>query len=215
MKSSLRAIGLRRPSRRTQARLSRAMQGVLVVLFVAGVATGSPKVAINSALALAVTALPSILERNYEVVLDPWLALWITAAVFLHTMGSSGLYNSIDWWDHVTHGLSASLVAAVGYTTVRSIDVHHDDIAIPHRFFFVYILLFVMAFGVLWELFEFGLDVVSARTGLEMPLSQHGLDDTVKDMMFNALGALVVATWGQAHLTGVAESIVERYQSRF
>ncbi|MCU4743742.1 hypothetical protein [Natronoglomus mannanivorans] len=211
--TGLRALGIRRPSRRTQVRLSRAMQGFLVLLFAAGLYTGSPKVVINSGLALAVTFLPTILERNYEVALDPWLALWVTAAVFLHTLGSWGLYGSIGWWDHLTHALSASLVAGVGYTTVRSIDVHHDGISLPRRFIFVYILLFVMAFGVLWELFEFGLDVVAAETGLQMPLSQHGLDDTVKDMMFNTLGACIVALWGQAHLSGVAESIVERYQS--
>lgn len=40
-----------------------------------------------------------------------------------------------------------------------------------------------------------------------MPLAQHGLDDTVRDMMFNTLGALAVATFGQAHLSGVAETV--------
>lgn len=42
---------------------------------------------------------------------------------------------------------------------------------------------------------------------MTMPLAQHGLDDTVRDLLFNALGALVVAVFGQAHLLGVVETI--------
>jgi hypothetical protein len=68
----------------------------------------------------------------------------------------------------------------------------------------------VLAFGVVWELFEFGLDVAANATGLDMPVSQHGLDDTVRDLMFNSLGAILVAVFGQAHLSGVAELIRER-----
>jgi len=66
----------------------------------------------------------------------------------------------------------------------------------------------VLSFGVLWELFEFGLDIAADATGITMPLAQHGLDDTVRDLMFNSLGALVVATFGQAHLTGVSERVL-------
>lgn len=205
-------LARRRPSAATQARLSRLMQVALVGLAVSGLYTNSPKVVTNSAVALGVTFLPSLFERNYEVTIDPWLALWVTAAVFLHSLGSWGLYGSIGWWDHVTHALSATLVAGVGYITVRSIDAHHDEISLPREFVFVYIVCFVIAFGVLWELFEFGLDIVRNRTGLEMPLAQVGLDDTIKDFVFNTIGAVLVATWGHAHLTGLAESIAERFR---
>jgi hypothetical protein len=63
--------------------------------------------------------------------------------------------------------------------------------------------------GVVWELFEFALDIVADETGISMPLAQFGLDDTVADLMYNSVGALIVATFGQAHLTGVAERVRE------
>ena len=69
------------------------------------------------------------------------------------------------------------------------------------------ILAGIVSYGVVWELFEFALDIVSAKTGISMPLAQHGLDDTVLDQMYNSVGALIVATFGQAHLTGVAARI--------
>jgi len=159
---------------------------------------------------LLITFVPALLERKYDFPLDPWLGLWITLAVSLHTLGSAALYARLPWWDHITHAMSASLIAAIGYTFARTVDLHSDEIHIPKKFAFVFILLVVMSFGVIWELFEFGLDIVADETGISMPLAQHGLDDTVRDMLFNTLGAIVVATFGQAHLLGVAESVTER-----
>lgn len=201
---------LPRPSTRNQRRLTRAMQLILVTVVVFGFAFGRPKAITNGAIALLVTFVPSVLERNYEVALDPWLGLWITGAVFLHTLGSAGLYGQFPWWDSLTHATSASLVAGVGYTFARAVDLHSDEVYLPRRFFFVYVLVVVLSFGVLWELFEFALDNAADATGLTMPLAQHGLDDTVRDLQFNSLGAIAVAVFGQAHLSGVAETVRDR-----
>jgi len=130
--------------------------------------------------------------------------------VFLHTLGSAGLYGRISWWDHLTHAMSASLIAAVGYTAARAVDLHSDDVHVPRRFAFVSIFVVVLSFGVVWELFEFALDIIAQATGATMPLAQHGLDDTVRDLMYNSLGALIVAEFGQAHLTDVAETVRTR-----
>ncbi|WP_324664705.1 hypothetical protein [Haloarcula sediminis] len=192
---------------RTQRRLTRGMQLLLLGLVCYGFVAGRPKAITNGGMGLLITFLPAVLERNYQLPIDPWLGLWITTAVFLHTAGSAGLYGQIDWWDHLTHAMSASVAAAVGYTAARALDLHSDEIHIPRRFFFVYIFIFVLSFGVIWELFEFALDILDDLTGLTMPLAQHGLDDTVRDSMYNSLGALVVAIFGQAHLTSVAETV--------
>ena len=194
----------------TKRGLARTMQAVLVVLIGYGVWVGEPKTVTNGAAALAITFAPAVIERNYRVPIDPFLAFWLTTAVFLHTLGSAGLYASVGWWDHLTHATSASIIAAIGYILVRAIDAHHDEIVLPRRFFVVFVVSFVLAFGVLWELFEYGLDVLAATTGIEMPLAQHGLDDTVKDLVFNSIGALIVGVWGQAYLTGVGERALNR-----
>lgn len=204
---------LPRPSMQTQRRLIRVMQLILLGIVGYGLVTGQPKAIINGGIGLVITVLPAVLERNYDLPLDPWLGVWITTAVFLHTLGSAGLYGLIYWWDNLTHAMSASLVAAVGYTAARAVDLHSDDIHVPRRFVFVYIFVVVLSFGVIWELFEFGLDIIADETGITMPLAQHGLDDTVRDLMFNSLGALLVALFGQVHLTDVAETVRERWFS--
>jgi len=59
--------------------------------------------------------------------MDPALVLWITSAVFLHAVGtvalpgSQSFYRSLWWWDHMTHMLSSSIVAAGGYAAVREL----------------------------------------------------------------------------------------------
>ncbi len=196
-----------RPSLQNQRRLTRGMQILLGAIVVYGILYGQPKAITNGGLGLFVTFVPALVERNYDIPLDPWLGVWITSAVFLHTLGSAWFYAQIIWWDHLTHALSASLIAGAGYTTLRAIDLHSDEIQIPSRFAFVFIFVVVLAFGVVWELFEFGLDIVADETGISMPLAQYGLDDTVLDLMYNSVGALIVATFGQAHLSGVAERV--------
>jgi hypothetical protein len=106
--------------------------------------------------------------------------------------------------------MSASLVAGAGYTVARAVELHSDEVTIPTRFVFVYLFVVVLAFGVVWELFEFGLDTLADATGVPMPLAQHGLDDTVGDVIFNALGALLVALFGQVHLAEVADAVRAR-----
>lgn len=191
--------------------VSRFMQILLVLLLAWGFYSSSSKVVINSFAALIVSFLPAILERDYKIALSPAIEVWAVGAVFLHALGSIWFYSNITWWDHLTHSLSASVVAALGYATIRIIDLYYEDeVKIPRRYMFLFILITVLAFGVIWELFEFGLDVVSFYTGLDMPLAQHGMEDTMKDMTFNTFGALIVAVLGHAYLSETAQQIWDK-----
>jgi hypothetical protein len=208
-------------SGRTQTRLSRALQVLLVGLIFIGVERGDPGVIVNAGLGLAVTYLPATLERDYRIPMDPALTLWITAAVFFHALGTVGLpgaelnfYRSVWWWDHMTHTLSSSVVAAAGYATVRALEVHSDAVSLPDRFVFVFVLLFVLAFGVLWEVIEFAIGGAASLLDVGSILTQYGLRDTMLDILFDALGGLVVAIWGTAHLTDVVGALAARFEER-
>ncbi len=204
-------------SARRQRQATRAMQLSLVGLLFIGFDRGDLGIVVNAGIALAITYLPAVLERDYQIPMDAGLTLWITTAVFLHALGTVGapgseenFYVSVWWWDHLTHMLSASIVAAVGYTTARAIDLHTDAVHLPGRFMFVFILLFVLAFGVLWEVIEFVVGVAAAFLGGEAVLTQYGLADTMLDLVFDAIGGVVVAAWGAAHLTDVVGAVAAR-----
>ena len=83
----------------------------------------------------------------------------------------------------------------------------------PPKFMFVYMLLFVMAFGVIWELMEFYVAVVSNLIGSGKVLTQYGLDDTILDLFYNIFGGLLVAVFGTTHLTDFSDQLQSRFES--
>jgi hypothetical protein len=201
----------------TQARVAWGMELVLLGILVVGIWDRNTGIIVNTAVGLAVTQLVPLLERDYDIPMDPALTLWITGAVFLHAVGVIGvpgsprnLYASVWWYDHVTHALSASVVAAAGYATARAIDLHTEEVRLPPRFMFVFILLVTLAFGVLWEVIEFVIGEIAATVGGGAVLTQYGLGDSMLDLVFDSLGAVVVAVWGTAYLTDVAGALADR-----
>jgi uncharacterized membrane protein YjdF len=205
---------------RRQKQLARLMEATLIGIVFIGIYEKQFGLVINAGVGVVVTQLVPLLERDYDVPMDPGLTLWIFAAVTFHAIGAVGwfggetLYRGVWWWDHLTHALSASVVAGVGYATVRAIDEHADSVSLPPKFIFVFILLFVLAFGVLWEVLEFAIAITADALGTDPILTQYGLTDTLWDLVFDTLGAIVVATWGSAHLNDVSGYLRERMERR-
>jgi hypothetical protein len=110
----------------------------------------------------------------------------------------------------MTHALSASVVAAAGYATVRSIDEHSESVYLPKRFIAVIILLFVLAFGVLWELLEFTIGLTADAFGVSAVLTQYGVYDTLWDIIYNSIGGILVALWGGVYLSDLSAALGER-----
>lgn len=203
-----------RVSRRHQRAASRLLQLAVAAILVAGLLTRNLSVAVNATLALALTFAPAVLRRDYRIELDAGLTLWITLALFLHSLGMLGFYTDVWWYDHVTHTLSATIVAAGGYVLARAADEASDDIYLPPRFLFVFVLLFTLGLGVLWEVLEFGARLGARSLGLDPVLVQYGLDDSLLDLLFDTLGAVLVALFGTGTVSGVVGSVVDQVTAR-
>ncbi|NHN47944.1 hypothetical protein G9464_10085 [Halostella sp. JP-L12] len=190
--------------------LARALQAVLAGLVVYGLATLRLGLAANAGIALAVTLLPALLRREYGYSMDAGLVLWIVLAVLLHVVGSLGPYRWFSWYDEITHTVSAAFVAGVGYALLRTFEIHSEEVDVPSEFRAVFVVVFVLAFGVVWEVFEFGAVLVSRLLGVRSPVRIFGIDDIVTDMVFNAFGAAVVAAWGTGYFDGVVGFLIRR-----
>ena len=201
------ALGLDQTRER---RLVRVLQVALVGILVYGLATLQFELAVNAGVPLAVTFLPAALRREYSYTMDAGLVLLVTVAVFLHALGSLGLYVRYSWYDEITHTVSAVLVAGIGYAVLAALERHSDEIALPPKVRGVFILVFVLAFSVLWEVFEFGAVWLSGLLGVASPVRVFGIDDIVTDMVFNVVGGVVVAVWG----TGYFEDFVPFLERR-
>lgn len=191
-----------------EAVLTRALQGGLVVLAIYGVLAGRVGVSVNAVGALAVTLLPALLHREVGVRMDFGLVLWLAVATSLHAVGILGPYTNVWWWDHLTHALSASVVAGAAYATVDALDRSREGIDLPEPYRSVVLLAFVLATAVLWEVVEFGATRLSMVFGAKNSvLVIFGPKDIVTDIVYSAAGGLVVIAWGRGYFRDLSRKL--------
>ena len=173
-----------------------ALQLSILALVLIGIVTDNTTWVPAGALSFLVTLLPTILRRRMNVVLPLWLMLWIVISLFLHaTGGYFGFYDNVPYWDHLTHAISASLVAALGFIIVVTIDVFVDSIRLPRPFLALFVFTFAVAVGVFWEIMEYTQD---ALMGTRL---QYDLEDTMLDMFFDTMAGLIVSVGVFVYIT--------------
>jgi hypothetical protein len=157
---------------------------------------------VNALFALAVAVLPAVAAVLVpSVVIDPTVPLWIALAGFLHSLGMLGLYESVWWWDHLTHTVSAALVAALLYAAlVVAFTPSTGVLAIAT-------LVFTFAVGVFWELIELVAREVGDRLDVEPVLVHYGWRDTAFDLLFDVVGALLIVGFE----VGVFVPLIDRF----
>ncbi|TGC09009.1 hypothetical protein CUN85_08250 [Methanolobus halotolerans] len=207
-----RLLGL---SGKKQELATRIMQAGLFILLLVAIFLRDIPTTVNAIAGLIITFVPAFIKNKYNIAIDPGLALWITLAVFLDALGTFAFYDNIARWDNITHALSASVVAAAGYVLIRAIDIYTDEIYIPPKVLFLFILLFVLATGVVWEILEFLTDELTAAFGYKAVLAQHGINDTMVDLLFNLLGAIIAATWGTVYLSDISYRLADKFEEMY
>lgn len=110
--------------------------------------------------------------------------------------------------------ISAVLVAGIGYAVLLAFECHSAEIDVPSEFRAVFILVFVLAFGVIWEVFEFGAVWLSQTLGISSPVRVFGVDDIVTDMVFNTVGAVIVAIRGTEYFADFVPFLRRRIRSK-
>jgi hypothetical protein len=123
---------------------------------------------------------------SWRGVIDlPWPIIFLIAfSLFLNALGLLTLwYYSTVWWDKLTHFISGSLVAAFITMGLLIIMENSKNIRVPSKWMIFFIFISVVAFEVIWEMFEFTMD---ATVGTNM---QHSLQDTANDILSNFIKA--------------------------
>ena len=175
--------------------VERGIKYALVAVFGVGIRQRNAGAMVNAAVALAATYIPNLLERWYGFELRPWQRLYSGFAMLTHAVGMLGPYDDEGWWDHVTHTLSASLLAGVVHAAAR----RRGRNPRPR------VLAAIAVGGVLWELLEYAVHAISDRLGLEPVLVPYNARDTLLDLCFNLVGALLVLAFGDRLLRNVTQ----------
>lgn len=166
---------------------------------------------VNGIASVVAAALPTLTElaiaagTGTAVTFDPALSAWIAGAGFLHMVGMLGWYDAVTWWDHVTHTVSAALLAALVYAILQTPTAFGTQVTDGYAA--VFTVLFTLGAGVFWEFVELAARDLSEYIDRPPVLEYYGLRDTVLDMVFNGVGAVVVVAFDIRLFVSVTEAI--------
>ncbi len=95
------------------------------------------------------------LPRELEII----ILLFIFAAEILGEIGS--FYTHISWWDTMLHTINGFLMAAIGFSLIDLLNSSPKfHISLSPTFVAVVAFCFSMTVGVVWEFFEFSMDMI-------------------------------------------------------
>ena len=132
---------------------------------------------------IALLYLPSWVQVRLRIELPPALEITILCFIFAaEILGEiNAFYIVIPMWDTVLHTLNGFLCAAVGFALVVLLN---DDERLTFDLspFFIALLAFCfsMTIGVLWEFFEFGMDILF-HTDMQKDTVIHAFYSTALD----------------------------------
>jgi hypothetical protein len=164
-----------------------------------------------SILALGLMYLPwlvrSKVKINLPIEFDFVLVIFMYMAVFLGKAG--GAYDHFWWWDVVLHTSSGFIIGFIAflilYIKVKQKKLHASRMLIGLLIFSV-----GLAFGALWEVFEYGLALVFGGN-----LTVDGFRDTIQDLIVDGVGALIMAWVGVQQIFDERRGFIIRWAETF
>lgn len=171
---------------------------VLLSATVLAVANARWETAFVSVAALILTFLPVLFVSRFQIHLPRRfvgaISLFVFATLFLGEVFD--FYERIWWWDIALHGSSAIGFGILGFIFVFML-FEGDRYAAPAAALGVLAFCVAITIGALWEIFEYAMDQIFG-----MNMQKSGLDDTMLDMIVNAIGASIGGFSGYLYLRG-------------
>jgi len=165
-----------------------------------------------SVFTLVITFLPPIIEKKLNVHYPSEFEIAIMVFIFLSIiLGSvASFYDRLEWWDLFVHTLSGVLIALIGFSLVYILNRSSwKKIKLSRAFVAMFSFCFAVTLGVMWEIFEFGVDQL-----LSWNMQRSGINDTMSDLMVDSLGALAVSLIGYVYMKGNIKAF-ERIEKSF
>jgi mannose/fructose/N-acetylgalactosamine-specific phosphotransferase system component IIC len=157
-------------------------------------------------LGLAVMFLPTLLERQWSIGIPSYMCIlyyiFLYCAIYLGEVRS--FYYLIPHWDTILHTFSGGMLGALGFTIVHILnESSRTKVALSPFFVALFAFSFALTIGAVWEIYEFtgdslfGLNMQKFRMADGTVLIGHSaLRDTMKDLISDALSALIVSVIG-------------------
>ncbi len=185
--------------------------GIVSVLYIAFRQRNIPALVnalVSASLVLLSFLFDSIARRIYGIDpgLSPELSFWIAVAGVAHSYGMLGPYDDIWWWDHLTHTVSAALIAALVHAAVL-VSFDHLGIVVGAGPIWAVVVSLTLLAGVFWELVELLARDFGRQFDVPPVLDHYGRRDTIVDLFFDVVGALFVLLFDVRIFVPMAETV--------
>ncbi|MDF1621505.1 hypothetical protein [Pseudothioclava nitratireducens] len=183
---------------RQQPRLVQAIWAVLALEFCAALFERQWPLAGVALATFLLTLIPRYVTSRIGLALPTPMIVAITLFIFATIFLGEAFdyYNRFWWWDIALHGGSAIGFGLLGFLFVFTL-FEGDRYAAPHWALALIAFCVAVTIGVLWEIFEFGMDQLFG-----MNMQKSGLMDTMGDLIVDVIGASLGALAGWAYLVG-------------
>ena len=203
MKPRPKMISMKRP---LGLYLAYLFQSLIAVNVLIALSLGEYSQVFTGAIGLGLTLVPTVITRRLSITL-PWqVNLLIAISLYLHIAGEiRGFYMLYyPYYDKVAHFVSGMTVSVLAFVAVLLLD-RFSRLNLSRWMIVGFIVIAAMATGAFWEIYEWVFDTF---LGTDL---QHGLDDTMLDMIFVLIGAVIVAIAGGHYLSRSSkEEITEK-----
>lgn len=193
---------------------SKPVLAIWAALLIAGlVALGFARwsLAFVSFATLILSLLPPLLAARWSLTLPlPFLVattLFFFASIFLGE--AFDFYERLWWWDLGLHGFSAVGFGLTGFLLVFML-FEGDRFAAPPSALATITFCVAMTMGAMWEIFEYTMD-----SFFDLNMQKSGLEDTMGDLLVNALGSLFASLTGYIYLIRNSAGWLGRRLSQF
>ena len=139
--------------------------------------------------ALFLTFVPAWAANRYKIRLPLDYIFGITLFIYL-SMVLGSIYEAYErffWWDAALQVASGGMLSYAAFL-VLYITYQNNKLKISPFLIAVFTFSFGLALGAVWEIFEFGVDSIFGTN-----MQRSGLQDTMWDLIVDALGSLFVA----------------------
>lgn len=174
-------------------------------------------------LGVIVILLPGIIERKISIQIPSNMMvvyiLFIYASTFLGEVRS--FYYRVPHFDTILHIFSGAMIAILGFSIISILN-NSDRIPVNLSPAFVacFTFCFALALGCVWEIYEFLADGIM-DTNMQKFALEDGTNligrlaviDTMKDIIVDAIGALVISIMGYVSMK-YKKGWIERLQIR-
>lgn len=168
--------------------LNMILRMLVVTVLLRQFITGNYQYVFLCVLVLILYTVPEMLEKKMGILLPDTLEIIIYLFIFAaEILGEvQAFYTHFPYWDTVLHTINGFLCAAIGLSLVEILN-NSERISMKLSPFFVAVVAFCfsMTVGVVWEFFEFGMDML-----LSLDMQKDTIVHTISSISLDPAGGM-------------------------